>query len=120
MGRPLRIESPARLPCHQSGNAPKDIVADDRDRPQCLTMLAHVVGRYGGLCHAYCLMDNHYHLLVETPKPNLSLGMRQLNGRYIQAYNRRHERTGHVFQGRFTAILGEKDAHCSNSAGTSC
>lgn len=56
-------------------------------------------------------MDNHYHLLIETPQANLSLGMRQLNGRYTQAYNRRHERVGHLFQGRFTAILVEKEAH---------
>jgi hypothetical protein len=56
-------------------------------------------------------MDNHYHLLLETPQPNLSRGMRQLNGRYTQAYNRRHRRVGHLFQGRFTAILVEKDAH---------
>ena len=63
------------------------------------------------LCHAYCLMDNHYHLLIETPQPNLSLSMRQLNGRYTQTYNRRHARVGHLFQGRFTAILVEKEAH---------
>ncbi len=56
-------------------------------------------------------MDNHYHLLLETPNANLSLGMRQLNGRYTQAYNRRHERVGHLLQGRFTAILVEKEAH---------
>lgn len=58
-----------------------------------------------------CLMDNHYHLLLETPQPNLSLGMRQLNGCYIQAFNRRHDRVGHLFQGRVTAILIEKEAH---------
>ena len=86
-------------------------MADDRDRTAFLTLLAHVVDRYGWLCHAYCLMDNHYHLLLETPQANLSLGMRQLNGRYTQAYNRRHERVGHLFQGRYTAILVEKEAH---------
>ena len=93
------------------GNARQDIVRDDRDRMQFLTLLAHVVDRYGWLCHAYCLMDNHYHLLIETPQPNLSLGMRQLNGRYTQVYNRQHARVGHLFQGRFTAILVEKEAH---------
>jgi len=56
-------------------------------------------------------MDNHYHLLLETPQPNLSQGMRQLNGRYTQAVNRRHQRVGHLLQGRFTAILVEKDVH---------
>lgn len=112
MARPLRIQVPGAVYHVTSrGNARQDIVADDRDRTQWLTLLAHVVDRYGWLCHAYCLMDKNYHLLVETPQPNLSLGMRQLNGRYTQAYNRRHERMGHLFQGRFTAILVEKDAH---------
>jgi len=63
------------------------------------------------VCHAYCLMGNHYHLLLETPDPNLSLGMRQLNGVYTQSFNRRHSRTGHVFQGRFKSILVEKESH---------
>ncbi|MEK6802083.1 MAG: transposase [Nitrospirota bacterium] len=112
MARPLRLSFPGAVYHVTSrGNARHDIVADDRDRSQWLSLLAHVVDRYGWICHAYCLMDNHYHLLIETPKPNLSLGMRQLNGRYTQAYNLRHEQVGHVFQGRFTAILVEKDAH---------
>ena len=112
MARPLRLSLPGAVYHVPSrGNARHDIVADDRDRSQWLSFLAHVVDRYGWLCHAYCLMDNHYHLVIETPKPNLSIGMRQLNGRYTQAYNRRHEQVGHVFQGRFTAILVEKDAH---------
>ena len=112
MARPLRLSFPGAVYHVTSrGNARQDIVADDRDRSQWLRLLAHVVDRYGWMCHAYCLMDNHYHLLIETPKPNLSLGMRQLNGRYTQAYNLRHEQVGPVFQGRFTAILVEKDAH---------
>ncbi len=112
MARPLRIEFPGAVYHVTSrGNARQDIVADDRDRTQFLTLLAHVIDRYGWVCHAYCLMDNHYHLLLETPQPNLSLGMRQLNGRYTQAFNRRHRRVGHLFQGRFTAILVEKEAH---------
>lgn len=112
MARPLRIEYPGAVYHVTSrGNARHHIVADDRDRAQFLTLLAQVIGRFGWLCHAYCLMDNHYHLLLETPRPNLSRGMRQLNGRYTQAYNRRHQRVGHLFQGRFTAILVEKDAH---------
>lgn len=112
MARPLRIEFPGAVYHVTSrGNARQDIVADDHDRSQFLSLLAHVVDRYGWLCHAYCLMDNHYHLLIETPQPTLSLGMRQLNGRYTQAYNRRHERVGHLFQGRFAAILVEKEAH---------
>lgn len=112
MARPLRLEySGAVYHVTSRGNARQDIVADDRDRTDFLSLLAHVIDRYGWLCHAYCLMDNHYHLLIETPQPNLSLGMRQLNGRYTQAYNRRHERVGHLFQGRFTSILVEKEAH---------
>ena len=112
MARPLRIEFPGAVYHVTSrGNARHDIVVDDRDRTQFLSLITHVIARYGWLCHAYCLMDNHYHLLIETPQPNLSLGMRQLNGRYTQMYNRRHERVGHLFQGRFTSILVEKEAH---------
>lgn len=112
MARPLRIEFPhAVYHVTSRGNARQDIVANDRDRTQFLTLLAHVIDRYGWLCHAYCLMDNHYHLLIETPTANLSQGMRQLNGRYTQTYNRAHRRVGHLFQGRFTSILVEKDAH---------
>ena len=59
-------------------------------------LAGHVVDRYEWLCHAYCLMDNHYELLIETPQPNLSIGMRQLNGRYTQAYHRQHERVGQI------------------------
>lgn len=112
MARPLRLEFPhAVYHVTGRGNARQDIVADDDDRRRFLAILAHVVDRYGWLCHAYCLMDNHYHLLIETPQPNLSQGMRQLNGLYTQAYNRRHHRVGHLFQGRFKAILVEKEAH---------
>jgi REP element-mobilizing transposase RayT len=70
-----------------------------------------VIDRYGWLCHAYWLMDNHYHLLMETPRPTLSRDMRQLNGVYTQAFNRRHQRVGHLFQGRFKAILVQKETH---------
>ena len=112
MARPLRIEfSGAVYHVTSRGNARQDIVVDDKDHTSFLALLAHVIDRYGWVCHAYCLMDNHYHLLLETPTPNLSQGMRQLNGRYTQAFNRRHHRVGHLFQGRFTAILVEKEAH---------
>lgn len=67
------------------------------------------MNRFGWLCYAYCLMGNHYHLHVETPKPNLSEGMRQLNGVYTQRVNHRHGRVGHLFQGRHKAILVEKE-----------
>jgi REP element-mobilizing transposase RayT len=84
---------------------------DDQDREGFLGTLDHVVARYGWRCHAYCLMTNHYHLLIETPKPTLARGMRQLNGVYSQAFNRCHRRVGHLFQGRYHAILVEKEAH---------
>jgi putative transposase len=112
MARPLRLEYPGAVYHVTSrGNARQDIVVDDRDRTLFLEKLAHVIDRLGWRCHAFCLMGNHYHLLVETPQPNLSRGMRQLNGTYTQAVNRRHQRVGHLFQGRFTAILVEKEAH---------
>lgn len=112
MARPLRIEFPhAVYHVTSRGNARQDIVVNDRDRTQFFTLLGQVIDRYGWLCHAYCLMDNHYHLLLETPQANLSQGMRQLNGGYTQAFNRRHQRVGHLLQGRFTAILVEKDTH---------
>jgi len=66
---------------------------------------------FNGLCYALCLMDNHYHLLIQTPDGNLSKGMRQLNGVTTQTSNRRHRRVGHLFQGRFKAILVDKDAY---------
>ena len=112
MARPLRLEYPGAVYHVTSrGNARQDIVVDDRDRALFLEKPAHVIDRFGWHCHAYCLMDNHYHLLVETPRPTLSRGMRQLNGTYPQAVNRRHQRVGHLFQGRFTAILVETEAH---------
>ena len=76
-----------------------------------MSVLAEVVERFRWVCHAYCLMGNHYHLLIETPEANLSLGMRQLNGVYTQRFNRLHARVGHLFQGRFKAILVERDSY---------
>lgn len=102
MARPLRIEFPGAV-YHVTarGNARQNIYLDDADRRLFLEVLSETVEKYNWVCHAYCLMDNHYHLLLETPDPNLSLGMRQLNGVYIQRFNRAHNRIGHVFQGRF-------------------
>ncbi len=70
-----------------------------------------VVERFKWVCHAYCLMENHYHLLIETPDGNLSRGMRELNGVYTQGFNQRYRRVGYLFQGRYKAILVEKDNH---------
>ncbi len=112
MARPLRIEYPGAVYHVTSrGNAQGIIFSDNQDRLSFLDVLAGVVKRYRWLCHAYCLMGNHYHLLVETQEANLSLGMRQLNGVYTQRYNRRHKKSGHVFQGRFKAIVLDKDSY---------
>lgn len=90
MARPLRIEFPGAVYHVTSrGNAKGMIYDDDRDRHKFLDILGSVVRKHRWLCHAYCLMGNHYHLLIETPEGNLSRGMRQLNGIYTQAYNRR-------------------------------
>jgi putative transposase len=112
MARQLRLEFPGAI-CHVTarGNARAAIFLDDEDRDTFLAVLAECVARFGWLCHAYCLMDNHYHLLIETPHANLLAGMRQLNGVYTQRVNRCHGRVGHVFQGRFKAILVERDSY---------
>jgi REP element-mobilizing transposase RayT len=81
-----------------------------------LGVLAEVINRFKWRCHAYCLMGNHYQLLIETPEPNLSKGMRQLNGVYTQRFNRRHGRVGHVFQGRYKAIVVERDSYLKEVA----
>jgi len=112
MARPLRVEYPGAVYHITSrGNARQDIFDDDPDRNRFLDTLAKVINRYNWLCYAYCLMDNHTHLVIETPEGRLSQGMRQLNGIYTQAYNRRHQRVGHIFQGRYKAILIQKESH---------
>ncbi len=112
MARPLRIEFAGALYHITSrGNARDDIYLTDDDRRQFLALLHNTVERFDWYCHAYCLMDNHFHLLIETNSPTLSKGMKHLNGMYTQHFNRRHQRVGHVFQGRFKAILVEKDSY---------
>jgi REP element-mobilizing transposase RayT len=112
MARPLRIEyDGAFYHVTSRGNDRKPIFKDDSDRELFLNTLAQVNERFHWICHAYCLMNNHYHLVIETPDGNLSRGMRQLNGVYTQSFNKRHGRVGHVFQGRFKAILVQKDSH---------
>ncbi len=112
MARPLRLAFAGGV-YHVTarGNERKAIVRDDADRARFVDTLAAMVDRYRVHCHAWVLMDNHYHLLLETPSPNLSLALRHLNGVYTQAFNRRHGRVGHLFQGRFKAIVVEKDAY---------
>ena len=112
MARPLRIEYDGALYHVTSrGHERKPIFKDDGDRELFLTTLWQVTERFHWLCHAYCVMNNHYHLVIETPDGNLSKGMRQLNGVYTQAFNRRHHRAGHLFQGRFKGILVQKESH---------
>jgi len=112
MARPLRIEfAGAIYHITSRGDRREDIFYGDEDRDDWLAILAQVCERFNWRCHAWCLMDNHYHLLVETAEANLSQGMRQLNGVYTQHSNRRHQRVGHVFQGRYKAILVQKEAY---------
>lgn len=112
MARPLRLEFEGAL-YHiiSRGNARQKIFRTDADYRQFLKILSVVVERYSWLVHAYCLLSNHYHLLVETPQPNLSAGMRQLNSTYAQYFSRRHDRPGHLFQGRFKAYVVDKDSY---------
>lgn len=112
MARPLRIEFPGALYHVTSrGDRQEPIYEDDDDRQMFLSILGEVVKEWNWLCYAYCLMSNHYHLLMETPDGNLSKGMRQLNGVYTQRSNRRHGRVGHLFQGRYKAILVDSDTY---------
>ena len=112
MARPLRLEfSGALYHVTSRGDGREDIYGAAGDRRMFLDLLAGVWGRFNWTIHAYCLMTNHYHLLVETPDGNLAKGMRELNGVYTQRFNRVHARVGHVFQGRYKAILVQKDAY---------
>jgi len=112
MTRPLRIEFAGALYHVTSrGNAQENIYRNDEDRVIYLEVLREACDRFNWVIHAYCLMSNHYHLLVETPDGNLSKGMRHLNGVYTQRFNRRHSRVGHVFQGRYKAILVQKESY---------
>jgi putative transposase len=112
MSRPLRLEFAGALYHITSrGNGRNLIYLQDDDFELFLQILADVCERYNWVVHAYCLMSNHYHLLVETPDANLSQGMRQLNGVFTQSMNRKHHRVGHLFQGRYKAILVDKDAY---------
>ena len=110
MARPLRIEFPDALYHITSrGNRHEDIYLGDKDRNTFLQILSQVCDRFNWVCHSYCLMSNHYHLMIETPEGNLSQGMRQLNGVYTQSFNRNHGCVGHVFQGRYKAIMVQKE-----------
>ncbi|MEK9942830.1 MAG: transposase [Gammaproteobacteria bacterium] len=112
MARPLRLEYAGALYHVTSrGDRREAIYEDDDDRLRWLVVIAEVCERFNWRVHAYCLMDNHYHLVLETVDGNLSKGMRQLNGVYTQYYNRRHGRSGHVFQGRYKAVHVDREAY---------
>ncbi len=112
MARPLRIEFPGAIYHVTSrGNERKPVFLDDNDRVIFLEILTRCCNLFNWLCHAYCLMGNHYHIVIETSDGTLSKGMRHLNGVYTQKFNWIHHRVGHIFQGRFKAILIEKETH---------
>ncbi len=110
--RPLRNEEIGALYHVTSrGNDGQAIVTDDADRKLWLEYLARSIRRYAWSCLAYCLMTNHFHLVVQIPRGGLSRGMQELNGNFARALNRRHERTGHVFRNHFYSAQFERDSH---------
>jgi REP element-mobilizing transposase RayT len=112
MARPLRIEYAGALYHVTSrGNERKDVFKSQRDREKFLSYVESAVVRYGAVVHIWCLMSNHYHLLLETPSGNLSQIMRHINGAYTTYFNVKRKRAGHLFQGRYKAILVEVDAY---------
>ena len=112
MARPLRLELAGGLYHVTSrGDRREAIFLNDADRLVWLEVFAQTCKRFNWICHAWCLMDNHYHIVVETIEGNLAQGMRHLNGVYTQTFNRTHKRVGHVFQGRYKAIIVEKEGY---------
>ncbi|WIV97163.1 REP-associated tyrosine transposase [Kinneretia aquatilis] len=112
MTRPLRIEFPGAV-YHVTarGNRREPIFESDDDRALLLAIVGQTMKRFDAVIVAYCLMGNHYHWVLGTRLANLSALMQQLNGIYTQAFNRRHGKVGHVFQGRFKAILVDRDSY---------
>ena len=112
MSRPLRIEYPgAFYHVTSRGNERKDIFKSQSDRERFLEYLMSATERYGAAIHVYCLMSTHYHIFMETPRGNLSQIMRHINGAYTTYYNVKRKRAGHLFQGRYKAILVEADVY---------
>jgi len=112
MARPLRIEFPGAIHHVTSrGNDGINIFRDDDDRRKFLDFLGKAVVRFGWSVTAWVLMTNHFHLVIQTPQPNLSRGMHWLKSRYVGWFNRRHKRSGHLFQGRFKSFLIEKETY---------
>ncbi len=112
MARPIRVEyDGAVYHVMARGNEQRAIYYDDVDRRMFLGMLAQTCEQFGLVVHAYCLMPNHYHLVVQTPRANLSQAVGWLQVTYSVRFNRRHQRSGHLFQGRFKAHVVEADAY---------
>lgn len=112
MSRPLRIEFPGAVyRVTARGDRREDIFVDDTDRACLMAVVAKGLKRFHAQLLSYCLMSNHYHFLVHTQAANLSLLMRHISGVYSQAFNRRHGKVGHLFQGRFKAILVDRDSY---------
>jgi REP element-mobilizing transposase RayT len=110
MPRPPRLQlAGAIYHVTARGNRRVDIFMDDSDRRLFLALLERTVTRYGWRCHTYCLMKNHFHLVIETPEPNISDGMQFLAGLYAAAFNHRHGLSGHLFQGRFHTVVLKSD-----------
>lgn len=116
MARPLRLQIAGGIYHVTSrGNRRQSICYDDHDRRCFLSMQDRVVARCGWRLHAYCLMDNHFHLLIETPKPNLSVGMQRLKCEYAAYFNARHALEGHLFQQRFGSRVIESEEYFSDA-----
>lgn len=112
MARPLRIEcEDALYHVTSRGNARQRVFRDDLDYERRMDWLRRTVEVYGWRVHAFAMMPNHDHLFIETPRPNLAAGMQYLNGSYTSYFNRRHRLVGHLFQGRYKAILIENEGH---------
>jgi REP element-mobilizing transposase RayT len=116
MPRKQRQEAPGAI--HHvvaKGNAGNEIVRDDIDRSALLERLARATELHRWSCIAYCLMDNHFHLVVQTPEANLGIGMKGLKAAYAQDFNYRHGRSGHVFGGRFYSEIVTREAHLTEA-----
>ncbi len=112
MARPLRLEYPGAVyHVMARGHERSAIFRDADDRAKFLALVAEIVQEEKWLVHGYCLLGNHYHLMIETPAGELSRGMRALNGDYARWFNWQHDRRGHVFEGRFRAVLVQKESH---------
>jgi REP element-mobilizing transposase RayT len=114
VSRPLRIEYPgAFYHVTSRGNERRTVFQSNRDREKYLSYLESAHERHGAVIHVYCLMGNHYHLLLETPRGNLSKILHYINGSYTTYFNIKRNRSGHLFQGRFKGILVDKDEYCN-------